>query len=270
MKNKLKNLPVSEICSVLHKGKPKDYKLRAQTHAVHELIYVDYGTLTMIASGQETKLEPGDCFIIPGDAPHRFHGEDKPYDFLDITFEGTLSEDISLRVIRITEQERKLLLDMKNENLSELPHFRGIVMCKMNELLLRLQRRCIVEQLAGSLSVQAGDYNLNYTETIISRALNFIEENYSRKIFVSDVSAHVGISASYLRQLLRQKTDKNFRAHLLEARIKNAKYFLREAPDNIQTVANRVGYTSVPRFSDAFKKLAGMTPLEYSRSLGLP
>ena len=267
---KCDKLPVSNVKYVIHKGKTKDFKLHTQAHAIHELIYLDYGLMHIVAGREEMVLEAGDCILIPGNTPHRFYGKGGAYDFLNVCFEGKFPPDIALKVVRLEETERKILLDMKNENLREMPCYQEIVLCRMNEFILRLKRRFETPKSRIGNKVLAGAYNSNYTEMIVSRVLNYIEQNYFRKLLASDVSAHAGISASYLRQLLRQKTGISLRQHILKVRMDNAEHFLRESTDNVQTIAARVGYESVSRFCEAFKKIYGMTPLEYSRSLGLP
>ena len=52
--------------------------------------------------------------------------------------------------------------------------------------------------------------------------------------------------------------------------METAQRLLRESTDNISDIAAKVGYSSLPHFCDAFKKVSGMTPTEFARSLGNP
>lgn len=275
MKNEIENLldtlPVKNADYVLHKAKSRGFNLKKQIHEVCEIIFVDYGIVELTIKQELITLKPGDCVLIPSMLEHHFHGAGgRPFDFLNIAFHGDIDSSIACKAIFLNQEERAVMFKMKNEYLTENRFSHELIVIMLNQLLLSLQRRLTASGFERNTVQITGENNLNHRTAVISRALNFIRNNYMRDITAESVSKHSGVSASYLRNLMQRETGHNFRHHLREIRMETAQRLLRESTDNISDIAAKVGYSSLPHFCDAFKKVSGMTPTEFARSLGNP
>ncbi|MFA6101801.1 MAG: helix-turn-helix domain-containing protein [Victivallaceae bacterium] len=275
MKDKIDNLlnalPVRNANYVLHKAKSRGFNLKKQIHDECEIIFVDYGCVELTVRNEVIMLKPGECALIPSMLEHHFHGVGgRPFDFLNIAFYGNIDSSIASKAIFLNHDERTIMLKMKNEYLTENRFCHELIVIMLNQLLLLLQRRLSESCFEQDTVKITGENNLNHRTAVISRALNFIRNNYMRDITAESVSKHSGVSASYLRNLMQRETGHNFRHHLREIRMETAQHLLRESTDNISDIAAKVGYSSLPHFCEAFKKTAGMTPTEFARSLGSP
>ncbi|MHB9140108.1 MAG: AraC family transcriptional regulator [Victivallaceae bacterium] len=275
MKNNIENLldtlPVINANYVLHKAKGRGFNLNKQIHKECEIIFVDYGVVELTIRQKAITLNPGECVLIPATQPHQFHGaEGKPFDFLNIAFYGKIDSSIACKSIFLNNEERGIMLKLKNEYLTENRFNLELIVIMLNQLLLLIRRRLSESGFEQETVKITGENNLNHRTAIISRALNFIRNNYMRSITAESVSKHSGVSASYLRNLMQRETGHNFRYHLREIRMETARRLLRESTDNISDIAAKAGYSSLPHFCDAFKKVSGMTPTEFARSLGNP
>jgi AraC-like DNA-binding protein len=271
IENLLNTLPVKNADYVLHKAKSRGFSLKKQIHEVCEIIFVDYGIVELTIKQEFITIKPGECVLIPSMLEHHFHGAGgRPFDFLNITFRGDIDSSIACKAIFLNQEERSVMLKMKNEYLTENRFSHELIILMLNQLLLSLQRRLTGSGFERNTVQITGENNLNHRTAVISRALNFIRNNYMRDITAESVSKHSGVSASYLRNLMQRETGHNFRHHLREIRMETAQRLLRESTDNISDIAAKVGYSSLPHFCDAFKKVSGMTPTEFSRSLGNP
>ena len=276
MKNNIKNLlntlPVKNANYVLHKAKSRGFRLNEHPpHKVCEVIFVDYGIVELTVHQEVITLRPGECVLIPSMLEHQFHGAGgKPFDFLNIAFYGNVDSSIACKAIFLNQEERSIMLKMKNEYLTENRFNLELIVIMLNHLLLLLQRRFTESGFEQDTVKITGENNLNHRTAVISRALNFIRNNYMRDITAESVSRHSGVSASYLRNLMQRETGHNFRHHLREIRMETAQHLLLESTDNISDIAAKVGYSSLPHFCEAFKKITGMTPTEFARSLGNP
>jgi len=76
---------------------------------------------------------------------------------------------------------------------------------------------------------------------------------------------------SYCRRILENKFKKNFGRTIFQEirhhQIEHAKKLLRETPDTMESIADATGWSSASHFGIEFKKLAGVSPGEYRRSL---
>lgn len=269
--NIIGKLPVSSVLYVLHKEKGHDFALNLQAHEAVELIYVDYGQVELYAGRRRILLDTGYCSIIPGRMKHRFKGvRGKPFDFLNITFNGKIQGNVLKKGIALNAEERNILLKLKNEYLTELPFHDEIIVSLLNNFILLLQRRMTESGFERKNVELVAENNLNHRTALVSKALNYIRTNYMRSINAADLSRYVGVSVPHLRNLMRRETGHNMRYHVRQIRIEAARKLLRESASNISSIAARTGYSSLPRFSEAFRRISGMSPREYSKSLGAP
>lgn len=105
-----------------------------------------------------------------------------------------------------------------------------------------------------------------HKEQVVSKALEFINQNYSDpNLKLDDIADFIGISVPYLAVLFRQKTGKTFTNHLLAARMDIAKSLLSNSDKNIIEISESVGFSSPQYFSQCFKKYTGISPLDYRK-----
>jgi two-component system response regulator YesN len=101
---------------------------------------------------------------------------------------------------------------------------------------------------------------------IVIHAKNYIDNRYGNKdLCLREVAGAVQISPSYLSRLLRQELGLTFNDYLTQIRVKHAIWFLQDPTMKIYEVAERVGYSTQHYFSTAFKKLLGISPIEYRK-----
>lgn len=96
--------------------------------------------------------------------------------------------------------------------------------------------------------------------------LVFINENYQRKIKVSDVSSVVGIEACYSRKLFKQKMGIPMMVYVKILRLNHARYLLRSTSLDVIDIAFDSGFSSISRFYEVFSEGVGMAPLCYRGS----
>jgi AraC-like DNA-binding protein len=266
--HQVKSWPVKKVTLLAHKGKGRNYEHSGRAHPGHEIIYVDYGRIKIEKRNETINLASGDIIIMPEKKKHRFYGADKkPFDFLNIVYFGSLPKEIAEKRFHLSPEERSLLARIKEESLEMQTRYSEMIILKMNELIFSLQRKARVK---SSEEKNKGENTVKYRSKLVNYALAFLHENYSHPFDAGEVAKHAGISKSHLRSLVRNETGKNLRTHLQEIRMDIAQKLLRESYNNIAEIAFKTGYQSVPHFCRIFKEKTGMTPAQYSQSLGIP
>ena len=98
---------------------------------------------------------------------------------------------------------------------------------------------------------------------IVKKALEYIDDNYTKKLTLIEVAEKIYVSQWHLSKLLNRYTGKNFSEILNHARIKRAKELLEDPALRIGDVAELVGFFDITHFSRVFKKQAGVSANEY-------
>ena len=124
---------------------------------------------------------------------------------------------------------------------------------------LQMKMRRICTQIRDKRGAQS--------ESVVTKAKAFIQENYSRDISLDDVSREVNVSPYYFSKLFKEEAGENFIEYLTRMRIEKAKRLLADAQASIKEISVQIGYGDPNYFSRIFKKQTGMTPREYRDSL---
>ncbi|MGB8451468.1 MAG: response regulator [Anaerocolumna sp.] len=101
------------------------------------------------------------------------------------------------------------------------------------------------------------------SESIVAKAINFMNENYKKDISLDDVSREVNINPYYFSKRFKEGTSVNFIDYLTGIRIKKAKELLADPNLSIKEIGMRAGYSDPNYFSRIFKKIENITPSEY-------
>ena len=111
------------------------------------------------------------------------------------------------------------------------------------------------------------ELNENSSNSIITKAREFVEKNYFKDISLDDLSEYVFLNPAYFSRLFKQCTGENFSDYLIHVRMKKSIELLKENRYRIYEICKKVGYKSSKYFIRLFKKYTGYTPKEYSRNI---
>lgn len=101
----------------------------------------------------------------------------------------------------------------------------------------------------------------------MKNAKKFIDDNFDSKISVTELSESAGISEVHFRNEFKQCYGLSPLSYIKHVRIDNAKLMLCSGYYDISDVAIRCGFDSISYFSYEFKRITGMTPTEYKKSI---
>jgi AraC-like DNA-binding protein len=104
-------------------------------------------------------------------------------------------------------------------------------------------------------------------DAYITKAVQYIEMNYTRKITIDSISKHVGLNRSYFNSIFKNALNKTLQEYLIEFRIRKACELLPNQELSIGNISRSVGYTDPLLFSKMFKQVQGTTPSEYRELL---
>lgn len=91
----------------------------------------------------------------------------------------------------------------------------------------------------------------------------FIDNNYNKKICVTDVSNIAHLSTYYFCRIFKQMTGKTITEYINEVRLKKSIELLKNGNMNITEIAINCGFNDVNYFSRLFKKKFGVSPTKF-------
>jgi two-component system response regulator YesN len=131
----------------------------------------------------------------------------------------------------------------------------------LEELQLSLHR--ILENCAARLG---GMRENRQHHQLMKNVRDYLERNYANPdLSLDHLSDIFAINAKYLSQLFKQEFGENFLEFLAQVRIRHAKTWLAEQGAPIQDVGERVGYVNAATFRRVFRRVEGVSPIDYRR-----
>lgn len=110
----------------------------------------------------------------------------------------------------------------------------------------------------------------SHDDDLIRQAQDYIEKNYSEKITVNELASMLAISRRALERRFRKVTFNSVSEYVQRVRIEAAKMSLERSRENVNDAMYKAGYTDNKAFRSTFKKLTGLSPLEYRNKYNQP
>lgn len=101
----------------------------------------------------------------------------------------------------------------------------------------------------------------------MSEIVAYIDAHFHENIQLSNLADIFHFDVTHLSKLLKQKLGMNYIDYVTKLRINTAKKYIEETDMPFEEIFGYVGYNDVRRFREMFKKLVGMTPSEYKRTV---
>ena len=103
----------------------------------------------------------------------------------------------------------------------------------------------------------------NHGDELVGKAQTYIEENLREKISFEELASKLAISRRNFDRRFSKATGNSPVEYLQRVKVEVAKSTLEEGRKNIFEVMNEVGYSDDKAFREVFKKITGLSPLDY-------
>jgi transcriptional regulator GlxA family with amidase domain len=103
----------------------------------------------------------------------------------------------------------------------------------------------------------------NHGDDLVCEAQNFIEENLSEKISFEELASKLAISRRNFDRRFIKATGNTPVEYLQRVKVEVAKRALENGRKTVFEVMNDVGYSDDKAFREVFKKITGLSPLDY-------
>jgi AraC-like DNA-binding protein len=101
----------------------------------------------------------------------------------------------------------------------------------------------------------------------VTRARNFIQDQYREILSLKIVARHAGMSAFYFCKTFKKHTGMHYTLYLSRVRVEAAKNLLLNFNFRVSEIGYEVGFQSLSHFNRVFRRVAGETPSDYRSHL---
>lgn len=102
-----------------------------------------------------------------------------------------------------------------------------------------------------------------HKDDAIKKAQDYIEKNIEEKITVEMLASKIAVGRRSFERRFRLATNNSVLEYIQRIKIEAAKRSFETSRKNINEVMFNVGYTDTKAFRTTFKKITGLTPVEY-------
>ncbi|MCL5961675.1 MAG: response regulator [Chloroflexi bacterium] len=100
---------------------------------------------------------------------------------------------------------------------------------------------------------------------VVASAKKYIGDNFHRRLPLGEVADAVGLSPWYFSSIFKKAEGDSFRHYLTQVRVEAGKRALLETDLLVQVIAEGVGFSEPSHFTQAFKRVVGVTPRQFQR-----
>lgn len=229
------------------------------------------GTGTLTNPKGSFEVHSGQMFILfPGEAHMYTADKVNPWHYCWIGFRGERADQL-MRSVGFSEQTPVLpvkniaLIHEEIEAILKLPNTRP------EDYFRRTAHTYNIFALLLENADKPAESNLPEESRDFSYAtyaIRYIQRNFSKKITIAELADHIGISRSYLTQLVKEQIGISPQEYLINYRLEHAAHHLRNSTDPVRYIAQECGYEDSMAFSKAFRRKYGKSPSEYRSEWG--
>lgn len=103
----------------------------------------------------------------------------------------------------------------------------------------------------------------DHADEQVKQAQAFIEKNYGDRITVDSLADRLALSRRALERRFKKATANTVNEYIQRVKMEAAKMSFESTRENVNEVMYKVGYNDTKAFRSTFKRITGLSPLEY-------
>lgn len=253
--------------------------LSTHAHNFFEIVFIKSGSGLHQINENHYPMLTGDIYIM---APLDSHSAtlDKTLSIVNILFQPTLFHEKDWLYLKSLPGLNILSNDHNKNNLHKLAlspshadAITGLYLkikaeCSQKDAGWEINARNACAEILITMSrawITYGNQKLqtHLSQGPVSKALQYIYENWEKEIKVNDLAKQVHLSKNYFGELFQNETGMTVQQYINKLKIDHARLLLEDKTLNINSIADIIGYQDANYFSRIFKKAYHMTPKEY-------
>ena len=276
---------ISKIVTIHYYEFDRNFVYQGEKHDFWEMVYVDKGNVEIMRDEERIVLKQGEIVFHKPNEFHAIRAADSSPNFfvvsfvcdspamvyfekyhtmLDKTLKGFISSIIkeSDCTYVIPKNDTQLKKLTKKEN--ALIGGEQLIKTYLEQLLIFLIRGITGRDVLGIFPTKE-----SMESHIVVDIKKYISSNLEDSIRVCDICRRFGYSKSYISKIFREQTGETLSSYGIRKRIECARMLIREGNLNFAQISAKLNFDNPQYFSRVFKRVTGMTPSEFKRSLNI-
>lgn len=188
--------------------------------------------------------------------------------FTDIRMPGLSGLDLLQAIPEVSPESKVVIIT----GFAEFAYAQEAVQHHAYDYLLKPIKQEELERVLSAIVAESGESESVTKEEPISDRLidNVIAEirtHYTEDISLTSLAAKYSVSMGHLSKIIKEHLQVNFSDYIASLRIQRAKELLSDDSLSIQEIAEIVGYDDYFYFTKVFKKVEGISPSKYRKSM---
>ena len=243
-------------------------------HPEIELFYGISGELAVTVAEEKYILKAGDILFINPEELHSYVPRSTEVDYHVAVFDSSLflfkeehffEQDFTgpiingeLKFPRMISQKHPaydvicpIVHQLFNDNIES----KTMIFANLTILFCLLMEKGLMEQIS--------DASIYKKTEAVKRCIQYMEENYTRRITLEELASLVHMSPNYFCNYFKKQTRISPFTQLNYIRVKRAAWLLKNSENSVVDVATVCGFKNVSFFTRKFKEIYGCTPSAY-------
>ena len=246
----------------------EEWNSTLHTHTCAEMFFITRGHGMFQVRRERFPVAINDLVVINTQVPHtEISQSDSPMEYVVLGVEGleTLTDLGGCALLHLLGEQEPVsacLRQITREIRERQPGCDEVCQKLLEIILLRLLRR---EDFALS-SAPEGPRGSRECDLV----RRYIDNHFKENLTLDQLAGMVHVSKYYLSHAFRKEFQTSPISYLISRRIQESKFLLRETDLSLSQIAQILGFSSLSYFSQSFRRLEDMSPLEYRKQRRKP
>ena len=241
----------------------EEWNSTLHTHTCAEMFFITRGHGMFQVRRERFPVAINDLVVINTQVPHtEISQSDSPMEYVVLGVDGLESLTgiggyALMHLLGEQEMVSTCLRLMVQEAREGQPGWEDVCQNLLEAILLRLRRR---EDFALS-SAPEGPRGSRECDLV----RRYIDNHFKENLTLDQLAGMVHMSKYYLSHSFRKEFQTSPISYLISRRIQESRFLLCETDHTLSQIAQILGFSSLSYFSQSFRRLEGVSPMEYRK-----
>lgn len=242
----------------------EEWNSNLHTHGCAELFFITDGHGRFRTQYEEFPVAIHDLIVVNAHVPHTELSQmDSPLEYIVLGVEGLEamggSEGYAMLHLHSGWRELTACLELMLQETAETrPGFEEVCRHLLEVVLIRLTRQNML-----SLSGEPADPRSSRECALVRR---YIDNHFKENLKLDQLAQLVHVNKYYLAHTFRREFGVSPINYLISRRVEESRFLLRETDHHLSLIAQMLGFSSPSYFSQCFRRVEGVSPMEYRRA----
>ena len=241
----------------------EEWNSKLHTHNCAEIFFITDGHGRFRTRREDIPVAIHDVIIVNANVPHTELSQlDSPLTYIVLGVEGleAIAGVDGYTMLHLLHGWKELMLCLKlmlQESCEALSGYEEICRSLLDVILVRLER-----QRDLSFSDESAGTRSSREFELVRR---YIDNHFKENLTLDQLAQLAHLNKYYLAHTFRAEFGTSPINYLISRRVEESRFLLRETDHTLSLIAQMLGFSSLSYFSQCFRRVEGISPMEYRK-----